>query len=208
MSERDWARESVTVYEEGKTRSPEEVLTEPERLDHPLDALPVEDCAFIRVVYGLDPSWEDVQYIAKETCESPHEVLEQIQAVYRKNVHRRVDYDKMLEKVVRAYSRLTELAGEEQNLEEEQRALSHQRPVDGKRAKEVATKLQRTRERMTQLLVLQEKWHKDSRKVPRIPSKDVARIFNLSPAAVDQRVSRLKPRLRELLDGWEKHDEP
>ena len=61
---------------------------------------------------------------------------------------------------------------------------------------------------MTQLLVLQEKWHKDSRKVPRIPSKDVAKIFNLSPTAVDQRVSRLKPRLRELLDGWEKHDEP
>lgn len=207
MSERDWAQESVTVYEEGKTRSPEDILAELVRPDHPLDALPVGDRAFYRVVYGLDPAWEDVLCIAETTGKSPHEVLEHIQAVYRKNAHRRVDPAKLMEKVASAYSRLTELIAEEQALEKKRRALSHQQPMDGKQMQQVAARLRQIRERMIRLRALQEKWREGSKKVQRIPSKEVAQIFNLSPAAVDKRVERIGSRVRDLIDSGEGDDE-
>jgi DNA-binding Lrp family transcriptional regulator len=208
MSERDWAQESVTVYEEGKTRSPDDILAEPVRSDHPLDALPVGDRALYRVVYGLDPTWEDVNHIAEETGRSPSEVLKQIQEVYQRNAHRQVDFARLMEKVVSAYSRLTELAREERSLEEEENRLSHQRPVDGKQIGKVAKRLQQIRGRMIRLRALQGEWREESLKVLRIPSKDVAKIFNISPDAVDKRVERVGRRVRELLMGGEKGDEP
>lgn len=130
MTNRDWARDSVTIAEEGKTSSPEEILAEPLRSEQPLDALPVADRAFFRVLHGLDPSWEDIQYIANVTGRSPHEAAQLIQAVYQKNTRRQVDCIQLMEKVASAYSRLTELAAEEQKLQEQQHVLAYQRPVD------------------------------------------------------------------------------
>jgi len=207
VSERDWTQESVTVYEEGKTKSPEDILTEPVRPERLPDALPVGDRAFYRVVYGPDTSWEDVQHIAGITGRSPDEVLRQIREVYQRNAHRQVDFARLMEKVVSAYSRLTELAREERSLEEEENRLSHQRPVDGKQIRKVAKRLQQVRGRMIRLRALQGKWREKSLRVLRIPSKDVAKIFNISPAAVDKRVERVGDRVRELLGGWRKDNE-
>lgn len=201
MSERDWAQESVTIAEEGKTRSPETILADSVRLDCPLDALPLQDRAFYRVVYKLDPAWEDIQYIADETEKSPQEVLTLIQAVYQKNARRVKSPAKLMEKIASAYSRLTELAVEEQALREKFHVLSYQQPVDRKQINEVTTKLQQISRRMTQLRALQQQWREESLRVLRIPSKEVAQIFNISVAAVDKRVEHIGRRVRKLKKG-------
>jgi DNA repair ATPase RecN len=159
------------------------------------------------MVYGLDPAWEDIQYIAGASGKSSHEVLEHIQAVYRKNARRLRDPAKLMEKVASAYSRLTELTEEEQTLEERCEALSHQRPMDEKQMQEVATRLRQVRERTTQLRALQKKWREESEKVLRIPSKEVAKIFGISPAAVDKRVERIGRQVRELFNRVGEDDE-
>lgn len=207
MSERDWAQESVTVTEEGKTRGPEDILAEPVHTDRPLEALAVEDRAFYRVVYGLDPEWEDLQYIAGQTEKSHSEVLEQLQAIYQKNTRRQADSAKLMEKIAAAYSRLIELASAENALEEEWEALSHQRPMDGKQGEKVVKQLQQVRDRMARLRTLQEKWREESLKVLRIPSKDVAQVFGINPATVDKRVERIGKRVRKLLHRGREDDE-
>lgn len=198
MSERHWADESVTLAEEGKARSLEEILSEPVHPEHPLEALSVQDRAFCRVVYGLAPQWEDVVYIAATTGTSPQQVEQDIRAIHQQNVHRLRDPAKLMEKVARAYSRLTELAEEEQALQEKSKALSYQRPVDEKQMNEVATKLQQIGERMAQLRALQGKWREERRKALRIPSKEVAQIFRISVTAVDKRVEHIRRRVRKL----------
>lgn len=207
MTERDWARDSVTLVEEGKTRSPEEVIEEHVRSDLPLDVLPVEYRAFYRVVYGLDVAWEDVQHIAAMTGKPPRVVLDQIRVANRKNTGRRVDVNKLNAKVVSAYSRLTELAKKEKDLEEKLMAQSRAQPQDKKKIEKVAKELHKVRERMDQLRALQQRWREESIKVLRIHSKDVAEIFNSSPNAVDQQVRRLKKKIIRLLDGWRDEDE-
>jgi chromosome segregation ATPase len=172
-----------------------------------LEALAVEDRAFYRVVYGLDPEWEDLQYIAGQTEKSHSEVLEQLQAIYQKNTRRQADSAKLMEKIAAAYSRLIELASAENALEEEWEALSHQRPMDGKQGEKVVKQLQQVRDRMARLRTLQEKWREESLKVLRIPSKDVAQVFGINPATVDKRVERIGNRVRKLLHRGREDDE-
>jgi hypothetical protein len=206
--ERDWQHESVTVYEEGKTRSPEDLLSETTSEAQPLDALPVQDRAFYRVVYGLDLAWEDLEYIATVTDKAIDFVLEQVRKIYRKNAYRATDVGKLIEKMARAYSRFTELAREEYVLEERRYALSQARPVDERQYNNLAKELTQVRNRITRLREQQEQWRAQSLQVLRIPSKEVAQVFGVSPAAVDKRVERLKRRLRELLDRRSTDDEP
>jgi Txe/YoeB family toxin of Txe-Axe toxin-antitoxin module len=206
--ERDWRRESITAYEEGTTRSPEELLAEPLSEERPLDVLPVQDRAFYRVVYGLDLAWEDLEYMAMVTGKDTNVVLELVQKMYRKNAYRVTDVEKLREKMARAYSRLTELTREEYVLEEQRYALSQTRPVDERQDNTLTKELTQVRNRITRLREQQEQWRAQSLQVLRIPSKEVAQIFNLSPAAVDKRVERLKRRLQTLYESRKTDDEP
>ena len=197
MIERDFAQGSVAMYSEtwAAARNPHENLQEPSR---PLDRLPVEDRAFFRVLYGLDLTWADLEYLAAATDRSTTSLVEQIQDIYTKNMQRRVDAEKLTEKIASAYSRLTELSREEHLLEETLYALSVTQPVDPQRRDKVALDLERNRQRMAQLRGQQEKWRSESGVVLRLPSKEVSRVFNISPAAVDQRAVRIGRRVRAL----------
>jgi len=78
--------------------------------------------------------------------------------------------------------------------------------MDGKQAEKVAKQLQQVRDRMTRLRTLQERWREESLKVLRVPSKEVAKIFHLTPDAVDKRVERIGRRVRQLLDRRREDD--
>jgi seryl-tRNA synthetase len=147
-----------------------------------------------------------VQYIARATDTSPQDVLDRIRAAYRKNTPRRAESEKLMEKIAGAYSRLYQLEEEEQKLREEQAALAHQKPVDEKKGEAVARKLQKVWNNMERLQALREKWREESKKPWRIPSKEVAAIFNLTPNTVDKRVGRIGEQVRQLLGGWREED--
>src|SRR5262249_1159020 len=114
----------------------------------------------------------------------------------------------LLEKVARAYSRLIELAQEERTLEEHMRAHSHTQPTNERQRTRVTRELERIRIRMGQLRRQQEQWRAESVAVLRIPSKEVAQIFQISPAAVDKRIERIGRRVRAALNRRRADDAP
>jgi len=163
-----------------------------------LEFLPVHDRAFFRVLYGLDLAWPDLEYLAGLTGRPADSLVQQLRDIYSRNLRRRTDAESLMDKITGAYSRLTELTREEHLLEENLYALSLTHPVDPQRHEKILFDLERLRNRIAQLRRQQTKWRTESAEVLRLPSKEVSLVFNISPAAVDQRAVRIGRRVRAL----------
>lgn len=199
MIERDLYSESAALYDEAppELRDPRDHLLEAPSA-RPLDCLPVPDRAFFRVLYGLDLSWPDLEYLAELAGRPTASLAQQLQDIYAKNMRRRADAEKLAERIASAYSRLTELTREEHMLEERLYALSITQPVDTEQRAKLHLDLERNRKRIAQLRGQQTKWRAESSAVLRLPSKEMSLVFNISPAAVDQRAVRIGRRVRAL----------
>jgi hypothetical protein len=197
MIERDLYSES-DLDDEGPSAARHQQENLQESSARPLDCLPVQDRAFFRVLYGLELSWPDLEYLADLTGRPVPSLGQQLRDLYARNMRRRTGSDKLMEKIASAYSRLTELTREEHTLEESLYALSLTQPVDTTKRRTLLFDLERTRKRIAQLRGQQEKWRAESANVLRLPSKEVSVVFNLNPAAVDQRAVRIGRRLRAL----------
>ena len=198
MIERDLYRESAALYDEAPSavRDPDDNLQGPPSA-RPLDRLPVQDRTFFRVLYGLDLSWPDLEYLAELTGRPAASLVQQLRDIYSRNMQRCADAEKLMERIASAYSRLTELTREEHMLETLY-ALSLTHPVDPEQRKKLLFDLERNRKRIAQLRRQQTQWRDKSAQVLRLPSKEVSLVFNISPVAVDQRAVRIGRRVRTL----------
>jgi hypothetical protein len=203
VSEKSWAEESVTLDDEGKSLSPEQILllSEEARRKRPLDVLPVKDRVFYRVGYGLDLTWDDLQCLSEVTGRPPAQVGEELGRMYRRNTHRRVNPDKLMEKRARAYSYITDLSKEEEALVKKAEELRHRCPVNHREVEGTAAELDRVRQRIDKQRALQLNWAEEVMKAERMPSKAVGALFGLRQAAVDQRMKRIRLKLAALREG-------